>query len=158
MPAALLSKLTSTAWAMAAARILTAAAGAAGVLLGGLLVRHRGLLAVIVTCGILAVYPGSVQSAHTVLLEPWLVLACLAGAVAVFDGDQLAASGRRLAWGGAAFGFAGAIKVWAIIPVAVILVLSLPGTRRAARFAGGVAAGFLIPVLPFAARRAPRAL
>ena len=155
-PAALLSKLTTTAWAMAAGRILTALAGAAGVLLGGLLVRHRGVLAVVITCGILAVYPGSVQAAHTVLLEPWLVLACLAGAVAVFDGDQLAASGRRLAWGGAAFGFAGAIKVWAIIPVAVILVLSLPGTRRAGRFLAGVAAGFLIPVLPFAAA-APRA-
>ena len=95
LPAALLSKLTGTAGAMAAARILTAAAGGAGVLLGGLLVRHRGLLAVIVTCGILAVYPGSVQSAHTVLLEPWLVLGCLAGAVAVFDGDQL--TGGRLA-------------------------------------------------------------
>jgi hypothetical protein len=124
IPAALVSKLTSAAWAMAAARILTAAAGAAGVLLGGLLVRHRGILAVIVTCGILAVYPGSVQSAHTVLLEPWLVLGCLAGAVAVFDGDQLA-TGRRLAWGGAALGFAGALKVWAIIPVAVILALSV---------------------------------
>lgn len=156
LPAALLSKLTGTAGAMAAARILTVAAGGAGVLLGGLLVRHRGLLAVIVTCGILAVYPGSVQSAHTVLLEPWLVLACLAGAVAVFDGDRLA-GGRRLAWGGAALGFAGAIKVWAIIPVAVILVLSLPRPRQAARFAGGVVAGFLIPVLPFALA-APRGL
>jgi alpha-1,2-mannosyltransferase len=156
LPAALLSKLTGTAWAMAAGRILTAAAGAAAVLLGGLLVRHRGVLAVVVTCGILAVYPGSVQSAHTVLLEPWLVLACLAGAVAVFDGDQLA-GGRRLAWGGAALGFAGAIKVWAIIPVAVILVLSLPRPRQAARFLAGVAAGFLVPVLPFALA-APRAL
>jgi hypothetical protein len=149
LPAALLSKLTGAAGAMAAARILTALAGAAGVLLGGLLVRHRGVLAIIVTCGILAVYPGSVQSAHTVLLEPWLVLGCLAGAVAVFDGDRLA-TGRRLAWGGAALGFAGAIKVWAIIPVAVILVLSLPRPRQAARFLAGVAAGFIIPVLPFA--------
>jgi alpha-1,2-mannosyltransferase len=149
IPAALLAKLAGTAWAMAAARLLTVAAGAAGVLLGGLLVRHRGVPAVVVTCGILAVYPGSVVSAHTVLLEPWLVLGCLAGAVAVFDGDQLA-DGRRLAWGGAALGFAGAIKVWAIIPVAVILALSLPRPRRAARFLAGVAAGFIIPALPFA--------
>jgi len=156
LPAALLSKLTGAAWAMAAARILTALAGAASMLLGGLLVRHRGVFPAIVTCGILAIYPAAVQSAHTVLLEPWLVLGCLAGAVAVFDGDQLAA-GRRLAWGGAALGFAGAIKVWAIIPVAVILALSLPRPRRAARFMAGVAAGFLVPVLPFAAA-APRSL
>src|SRR6202034_4400775 len=51
---------------------------------------------------------------------------CLAGAVAVFDGDRLTTSGRRLAWGGAALGFAGAIKVWAIIPVAPFAVLA-PG-------------------------------
>jgi hypothetical protein len=154
-PAALLSRLTgSTAWAMAAGRILTGLAGAASVSLGGLLVRHRGVLATTVTCGIIAIYPGSVQAAHTVLLEPWLVAFCLAGALAVFDGDQLA-SGRRLAWGGAAFGFAGAIKVWAIIPVAVICVLCLPRFGQAVRYLAGVAAGFCIPVVPFAAL-APR--
>jgi alpha-1,2-mannosyltransferase len=151
VPAALLSKLTGTAWAIAAARILTAAAGASAVLLGGLLVRHRGVLATLVTCGIIAIYPGSVQSAHTVLLEPWLTAFCLAGAVALFDGDRFATSGRRLFWGGTALGFAGAIKVWAIIPVVVLAVLCLPRPRNAARLLAGVAAGFLIPVLPFAA-------
>ncbi len=160
-PVALLAKGASTAGAMAAGRLLTAVAGGAAVLLAGLLVRHRGLLAVILTCGVLAVYPASVQSAHTVLLEPWLVLFCLAGALAVFDGDQLA-GWRRLAWGGAAFGFAGAIKAWAILPVLVILVLAArripPASgmrraeqpRRAASFAAGVVAGFALPVLPFA--------
>jgi hypothetical protein len=156
LPAALLSKLAGTAWAMAAARIATALAGGAGIVLGGLLVRHRANLAVIVACGMLAVYPGSVQSAHTVLLEPWLVLGCLAGAVAVFDGDQLA-TGRRLVWGGAMLGFAGAIKIWAIIPVGVILALSLPRPRQAARFLAGVTAGFIVPVLPFAVA-APRGI
>jgi len=148
-PAALLSRVAGTAGAIAAGRILTALAGASAVLLAGLLVRHRGVLATLLTCGIIAIYPGGVQAAHTILLEPWLTAFCLAGAVAVFDGDRLA-SGRRLAWGGAALGFAGAIKVWAIIPVAVITVLSLPRPRNAARFLAGVAAGFVIPVLPFA--------
>jgi alpha-1,2-mannosyltransferase len=152
-PAAAVSSFAGTAWAIAAGRILTAAAGAAAVVLGGLLVRHRGVFATIVTCGLIAIYPGSVQAAHTVLLEPWLTAFCLAGAVAVFDRDRLTGSGRRLAWGGAALGFAGAVKVWAIIPVAVIAAACLLGpgrVRRLARFAGGVAAGFLIPVLPFA--------
>jgi alpha-1,2-mannosyltransferase len=154
-PVALLTKGLSTADGMAVARIVTAIAGGASVALAGLLVRHRGLLATMVACGILAVYPPSIQSAHTVLLEPWLVLFCLAGAIAVFDGDQLTSSGRRLAWGGAAFGFAGAIKVWAVLPVAVILLLTVRRPRRAASYLGGVAAGFLIPVLPFFAA-APR--
>ncbi len=151
-PVALVTKGFGTAWGMGVGRILTALAGAAAVAMGGLLVRHRGLLAVIVTGGILAVYPAAVQAAHTVLLEPWLVLFCLAGMLAVFDGDGLAST-RRLVWGGVAFGFAGAIKVWAILPVLVIVVLILAARqpRRALAYAAGVVAGFAVPVLPFAA-------
>jgi hypothetical protein len=149
-PLGLASYLTGTAWGLVIGRFLTVIAGAAAVVLGGLLVRHRGLLAVLLTCGILAIYPPAAEASHTVLLEPWLVLFCLAGAVAVFDGDRVTAGVGRLAWGGAAFGFAGAIKVWAIAPVLVLALLCLPSLRRAATFAAGVAAGFLIPVLPFA--------
>jgi alpha-1,2-mannosyltransferase len=148
-PAALESYLGGTAWALVLGRILTVLAGTAAVVLAGLLVRHRGVLAVLLTGGIMAIYPPAAASARTVLLEPWLVLFCLAGALAVFDGDRLTSRARRLAWGGVAFGFGGAIKVWAIVPVLVIVVLCLPRMRRAAVFAGGVAAGFLIPVLPF---------
>jgi len=150
VPAALLGKVAGTAAGMTAGRVLTALASAAGVVLLGLLVRHRGVLTTLIACGMLAVFPDSVAAAHTVLVEPWLVLFCLAGAVAVFDRDQLA-SGRRLVWGGVALGFAGAVEGWAIIPVAVIFVLSVRRIRRAAAFAAGVAAGFLVPVAPFAA-------
>lgn len=149
-PAALLSDVTGTAWGMAAGRILTVAASTISVLLAGLLVRHRGLTAVTVCCGILAVYPGSLIAAHTVFLEPWLVLLCLIGALAVFDGDKFA-SNRRLMWGGVAFGVAGAVEVWAVLPVAAIALLLLPRLKRLARFVAGVAVGFLIPVVPFAA-------
>jgi alpha-1,2-mannosyltransferase len=157
VPAALLAKLTGTAGGMAAGRILTTLASAAGVALGGLLVRHRGVLATLVTCGILAVYPASVAASRTVLVEPWLVLFCLIGAVTVFDGDWLTASRRRLAWAGVAFGFAGAVEGWAIVPALVVLIAvgwsgGMRGRmRRAGIYAGGVAAGFLIPVVPFAA-------
>jgi hypothetical protein len=148
-PAALESYLGGTAWALVIGRFLCVFAGAAAVVLAGFLVRHRGALAVLLTGGIIAIYPPAAASARTVLLEPWLVLFCLAGALAVFDRDRITASTRRLAWGGVAFGFGGAIKVWAIVPVLVIAVLCLPHIKRAAVFAGGVAAGFLIPVLPF---------
>jgi alpha-1,2-mannosyltransferase len=154
-PVGLVAKLTGTAIGMAIARVLTVLASAAGVVLAGLIVRHRGLLAVLVTCGIMAVYPDGVAAAHTVLVEPWLALFSLIGALAVFDGDRLAARQRRLVWGGVAFGFAGAVSFWAVIPVVVILALSLPGRRRALPFGYGLAGGFLVPVLPFAAS-APR--
>jgi alpha-1,2-mannosyltransferase len=150
-PVALLARVTGTAWGLAIGRVLTVLASTAGVALAGLLVRHRGLLAVLITCGIMAVYPDSVAAAHTVLVEPWLVLFCLLGALAVFDRGHLAGA-RRLAWGGAAFGFAGAIEPWAIVPVIVLFgfCLTLPELNRIGAFAGGVAAGFLVPVLPFA--------
>jgi hypothetical protein len=157
-PAAAVGKVAGTAVAMATGRVLTTLASTAAVVLAGLLVRHRGVVAVTIACGVLAVYPDSVAAAHTVLVEPWLVLACLTGAVALFDGDRLTGSRRRLVFGGVAVGFAGAIEAWAIIPVLVLATLCLAsGTaelsriRRAATFAGGVAAGFLVPVLPFAA-------
>jgi hypothetical protein len=156
-PAALMAKVIGTAGGMVIGRILTMLASAAAVVLGGLLVRHRGLVAVTVCCGIIAVYPDSVLTARTVLVEPWLVLFCLAGALAVFDGDRPTDSRRRLLWGGVAFGFAGAVEAWAIAPVLVVigLLLGLRVFKRAALYLGGVAAGFLVPVVPFAAL-APR--
>ena len=128
-PVALATKAAGTVAGMAAGRVLTALASAAAIPLAGLLTRHRGLLAVAVSCGIIAVYPDSLQAARTVLLEPWLVLFCLLGALAVFDGDRLA-SPQRLIWGGLAFGFAGAVKVWAILPVLVVLALAARRPRR----------------------------
>ena len=150
-PAALLAQVTGTAWGMAVGRILTVLASSAGILIVGLLVRHRGLIPVSLACGILAIFPGSLVAAHTVLLEPWLTLFCLIGALVLLDRDQFAASGRRLVWAGVAFGFAGAVEVWAILPVLVVAVLLLrQAVPRAARFVAGVAIGFLVPVVPFA--------
>ena len=149
-PAALLAPLAGTARAMAVGRILTVLASSAGVPLTGLLLRRRGLLAVTLACGLLAIFPGSLIAAHTVALEPWLTMFCLAGGLAVLDGDRLA-TGRRLAAGGVAFGFAGAVEAWAILPVAVVVALCGVDVRRTARFLAGVAAGFAGPVLPFAA-------
>src|SRR5262249_13966909 len=147
-PAALDSYLSSTALALVSGRFLTVFAGAAALVLAGFLVRHRGALAVLLTCGILGIYPPSVMAAHTVLLEPWLVLLCLAGAVAVFDRDRITTSTRRLAWGGVASGFGGAIKLWAIVPVLVIALLCLPRVRRAAGVGRRGAAGLLSPRPP----------
>jgi hypothetical protein len=127
------------------------------VVLVGLLVRHRGVLATAIACGMCAVYPASIQAAKTVLVEPWLVLFCLIGALALFEGDQLTRSGRRIFWGGVAFGFGGAVEPWAVFPVLVVAVLLIlqplrpRRPRRLAQYAAGVAAGFGVPVVPFAA-------
>jgi alpha-1,2-mannosyltransferase len=149
-PLGLLARAAGSAWAMAAARIATCCAGAASVPLTGMLARPYGLAAVTIASGLTAVYPAAITASHTLLLEPWLVLGCLIGAMAAFR-DRRLAPARRLAWGGAAFGAAAVIKGWAVVPALIIAVLCLPEARRAAAFLAGSAAGFAVPAAPFAA-------
>ncbi|MGZ4435297.1 MAG: hypothetical protein ACXVW7_16985, partial [Trebonia sp.] len=108
----------------------------------------------LVTCGALAVYPGDITTAHTLMLEPWLNLFCLLGVNAAFRRGHLARPGR-LVWAGLALGFAGVIKFWAIAPAAVLLVICLTDRKERARrtgaYVGALAAGFVLPVLPFLA-------
>jgi hypothetical protein len=138
-------------------------ADAANVVLVGLLVRHRGPLAAGVASGGYAIYPAALNASQSLFLEPWLNLFCLLGAVILFDGDRIAGLGepgrpdrhpRRALWAGVCFGFAAAVKIWAGIPALVAWVLCLTARRGrpprpALSFAGGFAAGILVPCLPF---------
>src|SRR2546421_6359101 len=150
-PLAFLAKATGTATAFAVARVLTACAGAAAVPLVGILVRHRGTVAVAIAAGLLAVYPSGITAAHTVLLEPWVVLLCLLGALAAFEGDQLTEKPWRLLLAGAAFGFALSIKLWVLVPAAVpaLLCARAVSRRGLGRYLAGLAAAFGVGVLPF---------
>lgn len=151
-PAAVVAKMAGTATAMSFARLLTVLASTACVPLAGNLVRHRGTLVTAVTCGILAVYPDDIAAAHTLLLEPWMNLFCLIAASAAFSSGMLARP-ARLAWAGAALGVAGAVKFWAVVPGAILLVLCLiAGEQRMRRTwacLAGLLAGFVLPVAPF---------
>jgi alpha-1,2-mannosyltransferase len=168
-PVALLAKLVGTARGLAAARLLTVGADTANVVLLGVLVRHRGTLTAAIACGLYAVYPDAIIAAHTFLLEPWLNLFCLAGAVAIFDGDRFVGTPApprpgaarparlsdtaRLLCGGLLFGFAAAVKIWALVPLgiaALLLVVAARRARPAAALAGGAAIGLGLPLLPFA--------
>ena len=146
-PAAAVAKVAGTAAAMSFARLLTVFASTACVPLAGNLVRHRGALVTAVTCGILAVYPDDIAAAHTLLLEPWMNLFCLIAASAAFSNGMLARP-ARLAWAGAALGVAGAVKFWAVVPGAVLLVLCLivgeQRTRRTLACLAGLVAGFAL--------------
>jgi alpha-1,2-mannosyltransferase len=153
-PVALIAKFSATTHAMAVARVLTVLASTACIPLAGSLMRYRGTLVTFVTCGVLAIYPDDVTTAHTLILEPWMNLCLLIGACFAFRQGQLARPGRLL-WAGIALGFAGAVKYWAALPAAVLLVALFIGARperrrRLTLYVGGVAIGFLVPVLPFA--------
>jgi alpha-1,2-mannosyltransferase len=157
LPGALLGSLTSQATGLAAARILSVLASTACVPLAGRLVRHRGALACAVAAGLLAVYPADVLSGRTLLLEPWMNLACLLAANLAFRDGRLA-SPRWLAWAGVAFGCGVAIKFWAAFPAAVLLATCLivrptagaSRARRAGALVGGAVGGFVILAGPFA--------
>ena len=154
-PVAVLSKISATTHAMAAARLLTVLASTACVPLAGSLVRYRGVLVTLVTCGLLAIYPDDIATAHTLILEPWLNLFCLLGVCIAFRRGRLASS-RRLVWAGVAIGFAGTVKYWAALPAVLLLAVCLltgngwaGRVRRAGTYTLGVIAGFVVPVLPF---------
>lgn len=151
-PIAAFAQASTTVKALALARVLTTLASAACVPLAGSLVRYRGSVVTLVTCGLLAVYPADITTAHTLLLEPWMNLFLLLGTAAAFRRGALA-SPRRLAWAGLAIGFATSVKFWAALPAAVVLVLCLLSPERRAaglrRYLPGALAGFGVPVLPF---------
>jgi alpha-1,2-mannosyltransferase len=156
LPGAIVGTLTSQATGFAVARVLSVLASTACIPLAGRLVRHRGALACAVAAGLLAVYPADVLSGRTLLLEPWMNLACLLAANAAFREGRLA-SPRWLAWAGVALGFGVAIKFWAAAPAAVLLAACLIArptaeasrARRAGALAGGAVGGFAVLAGPF---------
>jgi alpha-1,2-mannosyltransferase len=158
VPAALGGKAFGSAWALAAARVLTVGADTANIVLVGRLVRHRGALAAGVASGGYAVYPAALNASQSLFLEPWLNLFCLLGAVLLFDGDQITGLGgpggtdrrtRGALWAGVCFGVGAAVKIWAAVPALVAWVLCLSARRGRLSFAGGFAAGIAVLCLPF---------
>ena len=150
-PFALLAQSIGTRDALAVLRLLTPLLAAGNVLLMGRLVRHRGAAATLVACTVMACYPAELYAIRGPQLEPIVDLLCLAGAALLFAGDRLAGHRRRVA-GGVAFGVATAVKLPALIPIAVIAILCVPSWRRRVPwFGAGVAAGFAVISLPFIA-------
>jgi alpha-1,2-mannosyltransferase len=149
-PFAFLSEWIGTRDALAVLRLCTPLLAAGSVLLIGKVLRHHGRAAVIVACGVMALYPAELYALRSGLLESVVDFFCLVGAALVFDGDSLSSSRRRILLGGIAFGIAGTVKAPAIVPVLVLAVLCLPAIRhRLLPFVTGVVAGFGVPTLPF---------
>ncbi len=156
-PLTLLGRLIGTRDALVLARCLTALVAGLNSALAALVVRHRGTPTMAVAGFLMATYPLAVTADVSLLLEPYLVCFCLLGAVLLFRHGELASPGR-IAWAGAALGFAGAIKVWAVFPAIAAVAVCVPLWRRAVRpLLVGVLLGFGIPVLPFFLA-APRAM
>ncbi|MEV5753285.1 hypothetical protein AB0L00_36160 [Actinoallomurus sp. NPDC052308] len=155
-PAAALADMVGEPVAMAIARVLTAVMAVGVAVLGTLLVRYRGRVAMMTTGVALACSPLTFDAANTVELEAYHLVFCLLGALALFGGTGTLTSGRRRTFaGGLALGFACAVKIWAVLPIAAVLavylVFHLRGGRRGpvGWLVGGMTAGAAVPVAPF---------
>ena len=148
-PMGLVGRIIGTRSLMADIRILTAFVTAANAGLVAFLLRRRGIVPALAGGVLLALFPMAVAADKTLMLEPYLLLFCLLGMVTLFKGDELA-GGRRLLAAGVVLGFACTLKLWAVLPAAIALACCLPRWRERVRpLFIGLAAGFLIPSLPF---------
>ena len=135
--------------AMEVARLITALVAGLNASLVAVAVRAFGPFAMLVAGLILAAFPAAIASDHTLTLDPFLVLFCLLGTVTLFSRLELASS-RRILLAGALFGFAAAVKLWAIFPIFAALLVCVPLWRRALRpLLVGLVLGFGVPSLPF---------
>jgi hypothetical protein len=148
VPIAALGRVIGSQDAMAGARLVTVLVTASNATLAAIAVRHRGVGAMIIAGTALACFPLAVAADQSLLLEPYLVCFCLIGIIAMFSRGELASS-NRLVLAGIAFGFAGAVKIWAIIPILVALAVCLPRWKDLRTLVLATAAGFIVPCLPF---------
>jgi hypothetical protein len=151
LPLALLSRATGTREAMALARLSVPLVEAVGVVAVGWTLRHRGVLATLIGCGVLAVYPIALIDQRTVMLEPFCATAVLVGLALAFGAEGGPSSTRRLVAAGVCFGLAGTGKAFAILPfAAVVIVLALSrDRRRLAPVLGATAGAFILVCSPF---------
>ena len=150
LPFASLSNWTGTAVAMEAGRFFVDLVCVINVVMVGALVRRRSTIQVIIATGTVAFGQGTIRSAQTILIEPFLVLACLVAFLLLMDGEEVTVSSRRLWSSGVFFGVAGATKVWAVLPFfAALIVLSRSGFVSQRKVVGGAIAGFLSCTLVF---------
>lgn len=140
-PFALLSDATGDRSGLGLVRILTGVVAGLNTAVVVFALRRFGLIAAAVGGLALAIYPTAYKADHTLMLEPYLVLFCLIGGVLAFPAGRRAGA-SRLTYSGLAFGIAGSIKVWAILPiVAMLLVLVVRDRKAALRFLVGTALG-----------------
>jgi hypothetical protein len=131
------------------ARALTIGVVAANCGLVALLLRRFGVAASLSGGLYLALFSESVAADTQIKLEPYLVLFTMLSAVILFQGRGVADS-RRALWAGALIGVAGLIKLWAVFPAIVMVVLIVIYRRSSlSRFVIGMIVSFSVGVTPF---------
>jgi hypothetical protein len=154
-PIAALAQLIGDNWAFVIARVLVALIGATSAVLVAALLRRYGRAAAVAGGMLYAVWGAAAGAERTILLEPLLSVLLLTALLVL---RTVITSARSATAAGALLGLSLAIKVWAIVPILVILVMvaAKAGLRRAGGYVAGVvavAAAVYIPFFAFAPGR-----
>lgn len=151
-PVALLSRVLGTHIGLIIASCLSSLVTGVNAGLLAWLVRFSGRVAMLVAGLAMALLPVSFFVSSGLNLEPYCVLFVLLGALTVLSSDdvQSHSTTRGLVVGGALFGFAGLIKLWAFLPfVALVLCLVPLLRRRVMALVAGAVGVFTLLALPF---------
>lgn len=157
-PFAALTAWTSDSDALVAARVGFLLVGAANAVLVTRVARRWGTTAMVVGGVPYAVSYAAAWAERITLLEPLGSLCLLGGVVLVLrglDADRHPATGPGVGWlwaGGAVLGLGVTVKIWGVVPLAVVVVwlLVTAGWKVAARAAAGALAAVAVVVAPFA--------
>ena len=137
-------------------RLLVTIIGAINILLiCYIALRCSGLLPAIVAGSLYALHPAVVAAERGVVLEPLLIMFCLAAAALWLGSDQNSSRGSRSAWlSGVLLGCATVVKLWAVLAAIACLASSrrLHGWSDAGRLVAGAVAAFGILLLPVVLR------
>jgi len=150
-PFAALGRLVGDADGFMAARIGVILVGALNAVLVMRLARRWGVAASWVGGVLYAVASTAAFAERTTLLEPWGTVTLLGGVLLLVRAREQDRTG--LLWlGGAVLALGGLVKIWGVVPLAVVLAWQAwaRGPRVAARVAGGALAAFALVVAPFA--------
>ncbi|MFE4464284.1 ArnT family glycosyltransferase [Oerskovia sp. NPDC056781] len=157
-PFAALTAWTSDSDALVAARVGFLLIGAANAVLVTRVARRWGTTAMVVGGVLYAVSYAAAWAERITLLEPLGSLCLLGGVVLVLrglDAGRRTATGSGAGWlwaGGAVLGLGVTVKIWGVVPLAVVVgwLLVTAGWRAAARACTGALVAVAVAVAPFA--------
>jgi hypothetical protein len=149
-PLGAFARLTHDSWGIELARVVAVLVGAVNAGLVALAARRAGLVAAATAGAFYAVWrPVAVTETET-RLEPFVSLGLLV-ALAVLATAPDRVRRRALVLAGCGLGFALTVKIWAVVPVAVVLVwfVARLGRRAVLWVAGPLVATGIVVCLPF---------
>lgn len=161
-PFAALGRVVGDADGLAAARLGVVALGAANAVLVARLARRWGRHAGLAAGALYAVSATAAYAERTTLLEPFGTVTLLAGALLlVRAAERTGSRGTSGRWrrgplaaalGGAVVGLGVVVKIWAVVPLAIVVAWQWRerGPRVAAWVAAGAGTAIALVVAPFA--------